>query len=476
MPKTKIVATISDRNADEGFIRSLYEEGMNVVRLNTAHQTPDQTLKVVEATRNVSEKIALLLDTKGPEVRTACSSEDIHVRPGDEIRLEGNSQASSTPQCIYVTYDHFADDVPVGSSVLIDDGDVGLTVKSKEGNQLICEVNNSGVIKPRKSVNVPNVFLNLPPISEKDYQYIQFAIDHDLDFIAHSFVRNKQDVEQIQHILDEHNSDIKIIAKIENQKGVDNASEILDVAYGIMVARGDLGIEIPYEKIPGIQRMLIDTCIEKRKPVIVATQMLHSMIENPRPTRAEVNDIASAIYSKTDAVMLSGETASGRYPVESVRTMAKVAKEVENTKEPFNDIESRVINNKVTAYLCKSAVKAAIRLDAKAVISDTTSGKTIRCLAAYRGQKPVYAQCYSRRTMRELQLCYGVRPDFIKLRNTSHEFLKEAIKVLKTQYDFSDQDLVVVTAGNFGRNYGVTFIEIGTIDNLLGNVTLDQQV
>src|SRR6056297_2781923 len=381
MPKTKIVATISDRNADEAFIRSLYEEGMNVVRLNTAHQVPDQTLKVVEATRKVSDKIALLLDTKGPEVRTTQAAEDIHLSQGEEIRVEGNPGALSTPECIHLTYEKFADEVPEGSLVLIDDGEVELKVKRKEGNQLVCEVNNSGVVKSRKSVNVPNVTLSLPSVSEKDYNYIQFAIEHDLDFIAHSFVRSKEDVMAIQKILDEHNSKIKIIAKVENQQGVDNANEILDVAYGIMVARGDLGIEIPYEKIPGIQRALIDKCIERRKPVIVATQMLHTMIDNPRPTRAEVNDVASAIYSKADAVMLSGETASGNYPVESVRTMARIAQEVESSKEPFNDIESRVLNNKVTAYLCKSAVKAAIRLDAKAIIADTTSGRTIRSIA-----------------------------------------------------------------------------------------------
>ena len=475
MPKTKIVATISDRNADEQFIRSLYEEGMNVVRLNTAHQNPEQTLKVVETTRKVSEKIALLLDTKGPEVRTNQSEEDVQVKQGDEIRVEGNPRATSSGACICLSYEKFADEVPVGSLVLIDDGEVELTVRRKEGNQLVCEVNNSGVIKSRKSVNVPNVSLNLPSISEKDHEYIQFAIEHDLDFIAHSFVRSKEDVMGIQKILDQHNSNIKIIAKIENQQGVDNANEILDVAYGIMVARGDLGIEIPYEKIPGIQRTLINTCIDRRKPVIIATQMLHSMITNPRPTRAEVNDIASAIYSKTDAVMLSGETASGKYPVESVRVMARVAREVEACKEPFNDIEAKVINNKVTAYLCKSAVKAAIRLEAKAVISDTTSGKTIRSLAAYRGQKPVYAQCYSQRTMRELQLSYGVKPDYMNPRETSHEFLQEAINLLKTNYDFDDKDLVVVTAGNFGRNFGVTFIEIGTLDNLLGHFTPDQE-
>ncbi|HKL38437.1 MAG TPA: pyruvate kinase, partial [Bacteroidales bacterium] len=223
MPKTKIVATISDRNADESFIRSLYEEGMNVVRMNTAHQTPDQTLKVVESTRKVSDKIALLLDTKGPEVRTTYSPEEVKVERGDQINVEGDPSGSSTRECIYVTYEQFAADVPVGSNILFDDGEVELTVKGKDDNQLVCEVNNTGVIKARKSVNVPNVPLNMTSISKKDYNYILFAIEQDLDFIAHSFVRSKEDVLAIQEILDEHNSDVKIIAKIENQQGVENA-------------------------------------------------------------------------------------------------------------------------------------------------------------------------------------------------------------------------------------------------------------
>ena len=471
--KTKIVATISDRRGEVEFIKNLYDEGMNVIRMNTAHQTPEDTLKVVKNARQVSDRIALLLDTKGPEVRTVNSPHTITLEEGEIVIIEGNPDKDSKDKHIYVNYKEFANDLNEGNSILIDDGEVEMKVVEKEGLVLKCKVLNSGVVKPRKSVNVPNVRINLPSVSEKDRKYIQFAAEHDLDFIAHSFVRTKEDVMAVQKILDQYNSKIKIIAKIENQQGVDNIDEILEVAYGIMVARGDLAIEIPYEKIPGIQRMLINKCIEKRKPVIIATQMLHTMINNPRPTRAEVNDIASAIYSQADAVMLSGETANGKYPVEALKTMAKVVKEVERSKEPMNDIPIKVINNKVSDFLCKSAVEAAITLESRAIIADTTSGRTIRSLSAYRGNKPIFAQCYSRRTMRELQLSYGVRTDYMNPRETSHEFLLDAIHHLREEHEFSENDLVVVLAGNFGRGYGASYIEIGTLKNLIGHLKRD---
>ncbi len=466
MPKTKIVATISDRKADTDFIKQLYDHGMNVVRMNTAHQVPKQTLKIVENTRQVSEHIALLLDTKGPEVRIVDAEEPVQLENGDKIKVGGNTNGQLSKDLVCVNYVNFSKDVPKGSKILIDDGEVELEVLEKKNEYLVCRVNNSGLVKPRKSVNVPNVHINLPSVSEKDKEYIKFAAEHDIDFIAHSFVRNVEDVKAIKELLDKYRKEIKIIAKIENQQGVDNIDEILDHVYGIMVARGDLAIEIPYEKIPGIQRMLINKCIERRKPVIIATQMLHSMIHNPRPTRAEVNDVASAIYSKTDAVMLSGETASGKYPVEAVKTMAKVAYEVENSREEMNDIPISVINNKVSDFLCKSAVQASITLDAKAIIADTTSGRTIRSLAAYRGNKPIYAQCYLKSTMRELQLLYGVITDYMEPQNTSHEFLIDAMDHLQEGHEIHKNDLVVVIAGNFGRNYGASYIEIGTIDNL----------
>lgn len=468
--KTKIVATISDRTSTPDFIRSLCNEGMDVVRMNTAHQNREGALKLINDVREVSDKIALLIDTKGPEVRTVKTDHVVDLKLGQEICIKGDPTKESTDECIYVSYKDFVKDVPDKTKILIDDGYVELEVMRKSSDTLFCKATNDGIIKGRKSVNVPNVTFNLPSLSERDKEFIDLAIEQDLDFIAHSFVRSKEDVLEIQKILDKHKSEIKIIAKIENQQGVDHIDEILDHAYGVMVARGDLAVEIPYEKIPGIQRYLIDKCIERRKPVIIATQMLHSMIDNPRPTRAEVNDVASAVYRNTDAIMLSGETANGSYPVESVRTMATVAKEVEKTKKPINDIPVVVINNKVSATLIKSAVEAAVNLDAKAIIADSMSGRTLRSLAAYRGSKPIFAQCYSKRTMREMALSYGVIPNYMELQETSHKFLAEALNNVIHNYKFCKDDLFVVAAGNFGRSFGVSFTEIGTLENLMGNL------
>ncbi|MDK2977793.1 MAG: pyruvate kinase [Bacteroidales bacterium] len=469
--KTKIVATISDKTCTPDFIQKLFGNGMDVVRMNTAHQRPEDALKIIQDVRSVSEKIALLMDTKGPEVRTAKTDRIIKIQAGQEIMIKGDPDKESTDECIYVSYAGFVNEVPDNTKILIDDGYIELEVIKKQGDSLLCKALNDGEVKGRKGVNVPNVHFNLPCLSKRDKEFIRLAIEQDIEFIAHSFVRSKDDVLEIQKILDEHDSQIKIIAKIENQQGVDNIEEILDYAYGVMVARGDLAVEIPYEKIPGIQRELINKCIERRKPVIIATQMLHSMIQSPRPTRAEVNDVASAVYNNADAIMLSGETASGNYPVESVCTMARIATEVEKSKDLINDIPIVVINNQVAAFLIKTAVQASVSLDAKAIIADSMSGRTLRSLAAYRGAKPIFAQCYSKRTMREMALNYGVIASYMSPKDTSHEFLLEAINNLLNEQTLNKNDLIVVVAGNFGRSIGVSYTEIGTIDNLMGTLT-----
>ena len=315
LKQTKIVASISDLRCEVDFIRDLFNAGMNVVRMNTAHASREGFEKLIANVREVSNRIAILMDTKGPEVRTTASAEGpIDFKTGEKVRIVGNPEQETTRECIAVTYSGFVNDLSVGADVLLDDGELELRVIDKDENALYCEVCNDATLGSRKSVNVPGVRINLPSLTEKDRNNILYAIEKDIDFIAHSFVRNRQDVLDIREILDAHNSDIKIIAKIENQEGVDNIDEILEVADGVMVARGDLGIEVPQERIPGIQRLLIKKCILAKKPVIVATQMLHTMINNPRPTRAEVTDIANAIYYRTDALMLSGETAYGKYP------------------------------------------------------------------------------------------------------------------------------------------------------------------
>lgn len=464
--RTKIVATISDKRAEPEFIRKMYKAGMDVVRLNTAHQEIEGTRRVIENVRKVSDKIALLIDTKGPEVRTTVCDGPINLSKDEYVKIIGDPEMRTNQSVIAVTYPDFAYDVPVGSQILIDDGILELHVKGKDGTTLECKVLNDATLHSRKSVNVPKVKLNLPSISEKDKRYIDFAIENEIDFIAHSFVRSVKDVRDVQKLLDKKNSQIKIISKIENQEGVNNLNEILESSYGIMVARGDLAIEIPYEKIPGIQRRIINKCIKKRKPVIVATQMLHSMIENPRPTRAEVSDIANAIYWQTDAIMLSGETAYGKYPVESVETMTRVAKEVEKNKQKFLELPAGSLTGEVSAYLAKVAVKTASRVGAKCIISDTVRGRTIRNMTAYRGINYIMAQCYSARTMRELALSYGVYPGLQEKHKSSDMFLKVALNKLLEAHELKDNDILVVLAGNFNRGAGSSYIEVGSVEYL----------
>jgi pyruvate kinase len=465
--KTKIVATLSDKTSSVEFIKRLHQEGMDVVRLNTAFQSIEGAQRIIRNVRQVSDRLAIMIDTKGPEVRTTAATAEISIGKGDLVTIQGDPDKQTTKACVYVSYRGFVAEVPVGSQILIDDGSIDLQVLDKQGNTLICEAMDGGNLEGRKSVNVPRVSFQLPSLSEKDKDFISFSIREEIDFIAHSFVRSKEDVLAIQSILDARQSPIKIIAKIENQKGVNRIDDILDHAYGIMVARGDLAIEIPYEKIPGIQKMLINKCIARRKPVIIATQMLHSMIHNPRPTRAEVSDIANAIYSKSDAIMLSAETANGSYPVEAVTTMAKVAVEVEKSRSDIHDTRSVILTNERSAFLTKTAVEAAIKLNAKAIVADTSSGSSIRNMAGFRGRKPVFAHCYDQHTVRQLALSFGVFPEFIGKTKSSREFVHKALQSHLSSGALREDDLVVIIAGNFGDSFGASFIEISSVRQLL---------
>lgn len=464
---TKIVATISDRKSDTQFIHNLYEAGMDVVRINTAHQTPDQSFGIIENVRSVNNRIPIMVDTKGPEVRTNESDHDVVVKEGQLIRFAGDMERSSCNDCLYVNYPEIVDQLDVGKQILIDDGDVALTVMEKHDDHLVCRVENSGVIKSRKSINLPGTPIDLPSLNEKDLTYIDFAIEHNLEFIAHSFVRNKEDVLAIQEILDTNNSDIKIIAKIENQQGVDNIDEILDHVYGIMIARGDLAIEVPAERIPGLQNSMIKKCMRRKKAVIVATQMLHSMINNPRPTRAEVSDIANAVFSGTDAVMLSGETAFGKYPLESVEMMTRTVKEAENNKSFSIDSKVMPHDNQISVFLSKTAVRSIQKLNTKAIITDTDTGKTARYLSAFRGRTPIFAQCYDPRVMRELALNYGVNADYMDVEQSKKEFIKATLSRLIDRDEIALKDLIVVLAGNFGKKAGPSFVEVSTARNML---------
>jgi pyruvate kinase len=473
--RTKIVATLSDKNCSPDFIRQLFEAGMDVVRINSAHLDISGALKIIKNVKEVSEKIAILVDTKGPEIRTTGCDSPVKIEKGKTYKFEGGPGKMSSAETIFVSLPGFAREIPLGSRILIDDGEVQLKVLAREGNALVCKAEDDGFIGSRKSVNIPGVRIDLPSLTEKDREFIKMASENSVDFIAHSFVRSKQDVLDVQAEIDRYGSDLKIIAKIENQEGVDNLTDILEAVYGIMVARGDLAIEIPYEKIPPIQKMIISRCILCRKPVIVATQMLHSMIENPRPTRAEVSDIANAIYSQTDAIMLSGETASGKYPVDAVKTMTRIALEVENNKEKFMDTPYLNATGEVSSYLAKVAVKTSIRIGAKVIIADTTGGRTIRDMASYRGYNLILAQSYSDRTMRELALSYGVYASFQEKRKSVDEFIHIALKNLTKIHNFRGNEIVVVLAGNFSGGSGFSFIEVGTVQYLKDRVTIHEE-
>jgi pyruvate kinase len=475
--KTKIVATISDRRCEPEFLQQMIDCGMNVVRINTAHQVPETTMETVINLRKVSNTIPILIDTKGPEIRTTAKDEDIFVKTGDIVRFIGDPNKNSNRKVVSTNYEGFVRELNVGMNILIDDGETELEIIGKTDEYLECKALNDGEIGSRKSINVPGAKLNLPSLSEKDRQYVNWAAENNIDFIAHSFVRNKEDLIEIQEILDAKGSDVKLISKIENQEGVDNIDEILDHCYGIMVARGDLGIEVEAHKIPGIQRMLLEKARAKRKPVIIATQMLHTMIENPRPTRAEVSDVANAIYQGTDAIMLSGESAYGKYPIESITVMSKIAMEVETNlaQQAWKPQELVTLDTETSAFLTAHAVEASIVLGAKAVVADSGHGKTIRNLAGQRGYKPVYALCYNEKVMRELALSFGVTALMLKNEdnNNTHfghtSFINSGISLLLDEKLISADDLVVVSAGNFGVNQGASFIEVSTAKGLMKN-------
>ena len=469
MKQTKIVCSISDRRCEVDFLRKLFFAGMNVVRMNTAHATPDGIRKIIRNTRTVSPHLALLIDTKGPEVRTTGVDTPIAYKTSDVVKLLGRPDVDTSHDIINLSYKDIAKDVKVGDHMLFDDGALDMEVMEVSGPTIIAQVQNDGELGSHKSVNVPGQHIDLPALTEKDKSNILLAIEEDIDFIAHSFVRSAADVMEVQKILDEHESDIKIISKIENQEGVDNIDEIIEASYGIMIARGDLGIEVPIEQIPGIQRNIIRKCIAKKKPVIVATQMLHTMINNPRPTRAEVTDIANAIYSHTDALMLSGETASGKYPLEAVQTMATIAERAEKDahSEGFIDIPVTDKSDQ-REFLAKSAIEATETLGVKGIITDSASGQTARNLAAFRGPNPVLAICYKEKLQRWLNLSYGIIPIYQQQHVSSYYMFAAALRMLRQKGYINHEDKIAYLSGSFGEGGGTTFLEINKVNKVFG--------
>lgn len=473
--KTKIVATLSDFRANEEFVRGLFEAGMDVVRINSAHVTEEGAAKIVEAVRRVNPAIPVILDTKGPEIRVTAVADEyggaIGFQAGECVKVRGTANGEpSTRDTIYFNVATVVRDIAVGARLLIADGELELRVTDKTDEELTCEFVRGGTLRSRKSVNVPGMKIDLPSVTEKDRRFIEWAVKNDVDFIAHSFVRSAKDIKAVQEILDAHGSKIKIISKIENQEGLDNIDEIIEASYGIMVARGDLGVELPAEAIPNTQRRIVEKCICAKRPVIIATQMLYSMVKSPRPTRAEVSDVASAIYERVDAVMLSDETAMGDYPVESVETMARVAREIERDEthfKPMIDMDMVSVNHEITAQLARSAVRASTNLPIKYVVLDTKTGRTGRYLAAFRGRKTVMAVCYQLHAQRILALSYGVVPI---LRNQElhdkYHFLVDALEFLDQYRKLKGEDLLAIVGGSFGPDGGASYVEIANVDNI----------
>ncbi|CBH21767.1 pyruvate kinase I [Acetoanaerobium sticklandii] len=452
--KTKIVCTIGPASESIDTLKELIKSGLNVCRLNFSHGNYEEHGKRIDnikAARNEMKlPIAILLDTKGPEIRTGkFSSPEVNLVEGQNFIITMEEVLGDETKCT-VSYKELVNDVKPGNQILIDDGLVGLAVQEIKGQEILCIVQNAGTIKDNKGVNVPNVKINLPAITAKDKKDIEFGIEQGIDFIAASFVRKASDVLAIREILEEHNAtNIQIISKIENQEGVDNIDEILEVSDGLMVARGDLGVEIPTEDIPIVQKELIKKCNILGKPVITATQMLDSMIRNPRPTRAEVTDVANAIFDGTDAIMLSGETAAGKYPLESVKTMASIAIRAEQTLDYEELLKTKVklrqlnITNAISHATCTTAID----LKASAIISATASGYTARMVSSYRPSAPIIAATNSEMVMRQMGLVWGVYPLLTeKGMSTDDVFEKSVQSALDMDY-ISSGDLVVITAG-----------------------------
>lgn len=455
MKKTKIVCTIGPASESVEMLVDLMNAGMNVCRLNFSHgdfeEHGNRIKNIREAMKISGKRVAILLDTKGPEIRTNdMENGAMTLKTGDTIRIS-MEEVLGTTEKFSVTYPQLIDDVNVGSHILLDDGliDLEVTDIDRAANEIVTTVKNEGVLKNKKGVNVPGVSVNLPGITEKDEADIRFGIGQGIDFIAASFVRRATDVMEITKILEEENAThIQIIPKIENQEGIDNIDEILKVSDGLMVARGDLGVEIPTEDVPVAQKELIKKCNALGKPVITATQMLDSMQRNPRPTRAEANDVANAIYDGTDAVMLSGETAAGDYPLESVQTMARIAV---RTEEALVDQDAFALKlyskTDMTEAIGQSVGHTARNLGIQTIVAATESGHTARMIAKYRPRAHIVAITFSEQKARSLSLSWGVYATVAEKPSNTDEVFTLASDISQKNGFASEGDLIIITAG-----------------------------
>ena len=455
MKKTKIICTMGPGVKDEETLRKLIQSGMDVARYNFSHGTHEEHKARMDQLKKIraeeKKPVAILLDTKGPEIRTGV------LKGGEKITLKAGQTFILTPEEIEgdemkvsISYEGLVDDVQTGSRILVDDGLIELNVKGKQGRDIVCSVVNGGELGERKGVNVPNVPVRLPAITEKDKEDIKFGVEQKIDFIAASFVRNAECILEIRAYLKELKAPyIPIIAKIENAEGIQNIDEIIRCADGIMVARGDLGVEIPAENVPYLQKMIIQKCNDNYRPVITATQMLDSMIRNPRPTRAEVTDVATAVYDGTDAVMLSGETASGKYPVEALQMMVHI---VENTEEHLDyDLILRKAEEQrmksTTSALCHATVTTAHNLGAKCIITPSASGATARVVSKFKPKTEIIGVTPNEEVMRRMQIYWGVRPLKSLEFKTTEDVCNGAVDLALAKQIVEPGDIVVLTAG-----------------------------
>lgn len=480
LKKTKIVCTIGPASENPEILEQLINNGMNVARLNFSHGTHEEHLAKIKTIRRIRRKlnvpVAIMLDTKGPEIRTGnFKVDEIFLKPDDIFTLT-TRDVEGDQSIVSVSYDGLPDDVSVGSEIYIDDGLVQLEVIDiKDGTDVVCKALNNGILSDHKGVNLPGSKTNLPAITPKDVDDIKFGIENDIDIIAASFVRKKEDVYDIRKVLEDHGGEhIKIISKIESQEGVDNLDEIIEASDGIMVARGDLGVEIRTELIPLVQKEIIRKCNDAAKPVITATQMLDSMIRNPRPTRAETTDVANAIIDGTDCVMLSGETAGGKYPIEAVKTMRNICVTTELSDDFYQNIYDVKIKsaNTTTNSIARSTKNIAEELNAQAIISCTASGNTSRVISKFKPKTNIIAATISDRVARQLSIVWGVYPIVIQEAKETDELIERAIVGALSEEYVKEGDLTVVTAGiPLGVSGTSNLIKVHVIGDILTSGT-----
>jgi len=454
MRRTKIICTLGPSSDDENILRNMMLGGMNVARMNFSHGTHEQHKKRADLFKKVRDElklpIPLLLDTKGPEIRTGDFKDgQVTLKENNQFILV-NKDIVGDETCCSVSYKELYKDVSKGCRILINDGLVELEVIDIKNKDIYCIVKNGGIIGNRKGINVPGVDIRLPALTSQDIADIKFGIENDFDIIAASFVRKASDVVEIRKVLEKNGgSDILVISKIENREGIRNFDEILKVSDGIMVARGDLGVEIPVEEVPIVQKNIIEKCYKNGKPVITATQMLDSMIRNPRPTRAEASDVANAIYDGTSAVMLSGETAAGKYPLETIAVMSKIVEKAESSMDYWKRFTSQPaeFNISVTNAISHATCTTALDLKASAIISVTQSGHTARMIARFRPACPIIATTTNPKVQRQLNLSWGVLPYLVPVANTTDEMFDMGIEKALESGLVKNGELAVITAG-----------------------------